>query len=219
MEEVTRKSGLSAGKSDVYYFRYFKNHRGACVPWVYGNDGNGDEREGGVSGPVQATTSSPKCLDQISGQARPVVVVVASSSDRTRPRDEFKPKPPCFLASSSSSSSKHTCSSSFATEVTQQRQICFHLAEEKSKMRIRGQAGGRRVGCIVCGRPPRTLLLLCDVRHVCMTLLARGPPTVCLYLLDVVVPIASSAACYDSSRPPPHHPESVILLWPKVFIF
>lgn len=25
MEEVTRKSGLSAGKSDVYYFRYYTN--------------------------------------------------------------------------------------------------------------------------------------------------------------------------------------------------
>lgn len=25
MEEVTRKSGLSAGKSDVYYFRYLNN--------------------------------------------------------------------------------------------------------------------------------------------------------------------------------------------------
>lgn len=31
-------------------------------------------------------------------------------------------------------------------------QICSHLAEEKSKMRNRGKRGGRRVGCIVCGR-------------------------------------------------------------------
>lgn len=76
-------------------------------------------------------------------------------------------------------------SSSFATEVTQQRQTCFHLAEEKSKMRIRGQTGGRRVGCIVCGRPPRTpppavKPSLCDVRHVCMTRRhAVHPQSVC----------------------------------------
>jgi hypothetical protein len=31
-------------------------------------------------------------------------------------------------------------------------QICFYLAEEKSKMMNRGERGGRRVGCIVCGR-------------------------------------------------------------------
>lgn len=67
-------------------------------------------------------------------------------------------------------------------------------------MRIRGQTGGRRVGCIVCGRPPRTLLLpcdrCCDVRRVCMTLLARSPPTVVFVpaVVDVVVLIASSAA-------------------------
>lgn len=40
----------------------------------------------------------------------------------------------------------------FLIKVNQQRQICFHLAEEKSKMRNRGKRGGRRVGCIVCGR-------------------------------------------------------------------
>lgn len=46
MEEVTRKSGLSAGKSDVYYFRYL-NHRAACVHGVHDNDDDdGDVRDG-----------------------------------------------------------------------------------------------------------------------------------------------------------------------------
>lgn len=40
----------------------------------------------------------------------------------------------------------------FLIEVTQLQQVCFYLAEEKSKMRNRGKRGGRRVGCIVCGR-------------------------------------------------------------------
>lgn len=30
--------------------------------------------------------------------------------------------------------------------------LVFYLAEEKSKMRNRGKRGGRRVGCIACGR-------------------------------------------------------------------
>lgn len=43
--------------------------------------------------------------------------------------------------------------------------LVFYLAEEKSKMRNRGKRGGRRVGCIVCGRltVPSLPLLLCCV--------------------------------------------------------
>lgn len=36
MEEVTRKSGLSAGKSDVYYFRYLTNEGLVFNKWMHG---------------------------------------------------------------------------------------------------------------------------------------------------------------------------------------
>lgn len=59
--------------------------------------------------------------------------------------------------------------------------LVFYLAEEKSKMRNRGKRGGRRVGCIVCGR-----LTVPSYRCYCAVLLDQTfawvtgtyPPTV-----------------------------------------
>lgn len=72
----------------------------------------------------------------------------------------------------------------------------FYLAEEKSKMRNRGKRGGRRVGCIVCGRltvPSYPVPVLCARSDICMSywhVSAHGSPFCCssLRLKHIVAP-------------------------------
>lgn len=131
MEEVTRKSGLSAGKSDVYYFRY-------CP----------------LRAPTLTATPTQTARGRGDGRGRFLVVVgdFFIRPDRTGPDRRGAARASANIRASRLRA--RGCFSCLCLFEAAQRHVCSHLAEEKNTMRSKGKTGGRRVVCIVCGRLP-----------------------------------------------------------------